>query len=270
MKAQEHVRCNLCQHDSTRLFLATSVDTLVRCRRCSLVYVDPRPLAEEADYEEEFFLHEYKDVYGLDYIADRDNITRLARRRLEAIERYRQGGKLLDVGCAAGFLLDEARRRGWEPRGVEISRFASEYARQEQGLDVFTGPLEAAKFRDAEFDVVVLYFVLEHLRHPLALLREICRILKPGGLLSVAVPNIAGLYFRLNKRDWMAERARHQSHFYEFSPRTLRTILTAAGLYPFSMTSEGRYTRGHLLAAWVKRLRLGNVLVAQAEKQEMA
>jgi 2-polyprenyl-3-methyl-5-hydroxy-6-metoxy-1,4-benzoquinol methylase len=266
LRAQEHVRCNLCQHDSPRLFLATPVDTLVRCRRCGLVYVDPRPVAEEADYEEEFFLHEYKDVYGVDYIADRDNITRLARGRLDAIERYRQGGKLLDVGCAAGFLLDEARRRGWKPRGVEISRFASEYARWALNLDVFTGSLDAAELPEQEFDVVVLYFVLEHLRDPLALLQEICRILKPGGLLSVAVPNIAGLYFRLNKEAWIAERVCHQSHFYEFSPRTLRRILARAGMRVVALTSEGRYTRGHVLARWVKHLRLGNVLLAQAVK----
>ena len=266
MTTHENVRCNLCQRDQARLFLATPVDTLVQCRQCSLVYVNPRSLAAESDYEEVFFLQEYKDVYGVDYIEDRDNITRLARARLDAIERHKPRGKLLDVGCAAGFLLDEARRRGWEPQGVEISRFASEYARRKLELEVFTGSLEAAKFPDAEFDVVVLYFVLEHLRNPLALLQEISRILKPGGLLSVAVPNIAGLYFRWKQAEWIAERVRHQSHFYEFSPRTLRRMLAAAGLRTIALTSEGRYTRGHVLAGWVKRLRLGNVLLAQAEK----
>jgi 2-polyprenyl-3-methyl-5-hydroxy-6-metoxy-1,4-benzoquinol methylase len=266
LTGQEHVRCNLCQGDSTRLFLATPVDILVRCRRCRLVYVNPRPAAEETDYEEAFFLQEYKDVYGVDYIADRDNISRIARARLEIIERHKPGGKLLDVGCAAGFLLDEGRRRGWETRGVEISHFASDYARQELNLDVFTGPLEAVKFPDQEFDVVVLYFVLEHLRDPLALLQEISRILKPDGLLSVAVPNIAGLYFRLNQGAWIAERVRHQSHFYEFSPRTLRRMLARAGMRTVALTSEGRYTRGHALATWIKRLRLGNVLLAQAVK----
>ena len=264
MRAHEQVRCNLCQRDRTRPFLTTPVDTLVRCRQCGLVYVDPRPLAVAADYEEEFFLREYKDVYGVDYITDRENITCLARGRLDAIERHQQGGKLLDVGCAAGFLLDEARSRGWQTKGVEISRFASEFARWELKLDVFTGCLEAAKLPDREFDAVVLYFVLEHLRNPLALLQEICRILKPGGLLSVAVPNIAGLYFRLNRKAWIAERVRHQSHFYEFSPRTLRLMLGRAGMRIVALTSEGRYTRGHVLATWVKRLRLGNVLLAQA------
>jgi SAM-dependent methyltransferase len=264
LTVQEHVCCNLCQRNRTRLFLTTPVDTLVRCRHCGLVYVNPRPAAEATDYEETFFLQEYKDVYGVDYLADRDNISRIARARLEIIERYKPSGKLLDVGCAAGFLLDEARQRGWEPKGVEISRFASDYARQTLHLDVFTGPLEAAKFPDHEFDVVVLYFVLEHLRDPLFLLQEIGRILQPGGLLSIAVPNIAGLYFRLNQGAWIAERVRHQSHFYEFSPRTLRRMLARAGLQTVALTSEGRYTRGHMLANWVKRLHLGNVLLAQA------
>jgi 2-polyprenyl-3-methyl-5-hydroxy-6-metoxy-1,4-benzoquinol methylase len=256
----------MCQSDEARLFLATPVDTLVQCRHCRLIYVNPRPVAKDTDYEEVFFLQEYKDVYGVDYIEDRANITRLARARLDVIERHQQGGNLLDVGCAAGFLLDEARRRGWEPSGVEISHFASQYARQELNLDVFTGTLEEAKFPQAEFDVVVLYFVLEHLRDPLALLREISRILKPGGLLSLAVPNIAGLYFRFKREDWIAERIRHQSHFYEFSPSTLRRMLARAGLRTVALTSEGRYARGHVLAGWVKRLCLGNVLLAHAVK----
>jgi 2-polyprenyl-3-methyl-5-hydroxy-6-metoxy-1,4-benzoquinol methylase len=261
------VPCNLCRGDRARLFLATPVDTLVQCRRCGLVYVNPRPVADPREYEEEFFLHEYKAVYGVDYIADRDNIARIARARLDLIERYKPGGKLLDVGCAAGFLLDEARRRGWAVRGVEVSRFAADYARRELGLDVFTGTLEAARLPTAEFDVVVLYFVLEHLRDPVGTLREIHRVLKPGGLVSVAVPNVAGLYCRWRRRAWMAERARHQRHFYEFSPRTLRRMLAVAGLQVVAMTSEGRYTRGHPLASWVKRLRLGNVLLAQAERR---
>ncbi len=261
-----YVGCNICGSNRSRPFLETPVDTLVRCRDCGLVYVNPQPGETEGGYEEEFFLKEYKDVYGVDYIEDRENIARIARARLDAIERYKQGGKLLDVGCAAGFLLDEARRRGWSSQGVEVSRFASEYARQKLQLDVFTGTLEEAGFPSEEFDVVVIYFLLEHLRDPLALLREVNRVLKLWGLVSVAVPNIAGLYFQLNRKSWIEERVRHQSHLYEFSPKSLKRILNKAGFRILSLTSEGKYARGHFLAPLVRALRLGNVLVAQAEK----
>lgn len=264
---REYVPCNLCQSNRSRPFLMTPVESLVRCLDCGLVYTNPRPAVSASRYEEEFFLKEYKAVYGVDYIEDRENISKIARARLDAIERYRRGVKLLDVGCAAGFLLDEARRRGWEVRGVEISQYASGYAREQLGLEIVTGTLEDAKFPPEEFDVVVVYFVLEHLHDPFALLKEIYRILRPHGLVSVAVPNIRGLYFLLNRRGWLAERAQHQSHLYEFSPRTLRGLFVRSGFYVLNLTSEGKYAKGHLLAPLVGRLGLGNVLLAQAIKR---
>lgn len=265
---REYVLCNLCEADDARSYLVTATETLVRCRRCGLVYVNPRPptKAIEAGYEEEFFLEEYRAVYGVDYVEDAPNIRRIARARLEMIERFCPGGSLLDVGCAAGFLLDEARRRGWTVQGVEVSRYASEYARGELHLPVVTGTLESAAFPAGGFDVAVCYYVLEHLPDPLALVREIARVLRPWGLLSLAVPNLAGLYARFRRQEWLRERAVHQGHLYEFTPRTLRKLLGRGSFRMRHLTSEGRYARGHLLAPLVRRLGWGNVLIAHAER----
>jgi SAM-dependent methyltransferase len=242
--------------------------TLVQCRNCGLVYLNPRPTAvAKTYYEEEYFVEKYKALYGVTYLEDRENITRIARLRLDLIEQYKPRGKLLDVGCAAGFFLDEARRRGWLPKGVEVSQFASEYARQKLGLDVFTGTLEAAGFPSEEFDVVVSYYVLLHLSDPLGLLREVHRILKPGGLLCVAVPNVQSLHFWLNRRAWIAERLLLNGYFYEFSPRTLRRLLETANFQTLSLRTEGRHSRRPLLAPVVRRLLLGNVLVVHALKK---
>ncbi len=264
----EHVPCALCQKDHARPYLVTAAETLVRCGGCGLVYVNPRPARAviEASYEEEFFLDEYRAVYGLDYVEDAPNIRRIARERLGMIERFRPGGSLLDVGCAAGFLLDEARGRGWAVQGVEVSRYASAYARDVLRLPVVTGTLESAGFPAERFDAVVCYYVLEHLPNPLTLVQEIARILRPGGLVSVAVPNLAGLYARLRRREWLREREIHRGHLYEFTPRTLRKVLERAGFRIRHLTSDGRYARGRFPGSLVRRLGWGNVLIAQAAR----
>jgi SAM-dependent methyltransferase len=263
---RERVVCLLCAEDRGRPYLVTAAETLVRCGGCGLVYVNPRPprAAIEAGYEEEFFLEEYRAVYGVDYVEDAPSIRRIARERLATLERYRPAGSLLDVGCAAGFLLDEARRRGWTIQGVEVSRFASAYARDVLGVPVVTGTLESAAFPAAHFDAAVCHYVLEHLPDPLALVQEVARILRPGGVLSVAVPNLAGLYARLRRKEWLQEREIHRGHLYEFTPRTLRALLERAGFRIRHLTSSGRYARGPFPGALVRRLGLGNVLVAHA------
>jgi SAM-dependent methyltransferase len=265
---REHVTCALCAEDHGRPYLVTPAETLVRCSGCGLVYVNPRPprAVIEAGYEEEFFLEEYRAVYGVDYVEDAPNIRRIARERLGMIERFGPRGSLLDVGCAAGFLLDEARQRGWTVQGVEVSRYASRHARDVLRLPVVTGTLESAAFPAAYFDAAACYYVLEHLPDPLALMQEVARVLRPRGLVSVAVPNLAGLYARLRRQRWLREREIHRGHLYEFTPRTLRALLERAGFQIRHLTSDGRYARSRFPGPLVRRLGWGNVLIAHAAR----
>jgi SAM-dependent methyltransferase len=135
----------------------------------------------------------------------------------------RRGGRVLDVGCGTGSHLDAARRLGWEAYGVEISPAASQIARETLGLAVVTGALEDAGYPDAHFDVVSLFHVLEHLPDPVGTLREVARVLRPGGLALLAVPNhrsLAAFAFRSRWFPWEVPR-----HLYHFSPASLAALL---------------------------------------------
>ena len=98
-------------------------------------------------------------------------------------------GRLLDVGCSYGAFLELAAERGWRPSGIELSDKACAYARRERGLDVHHGTLEAACLPDEAFDAVTLWDVIEHLERPLETVREIYRILAPGGVLVLFTIN---------------------------------------------------------------------------------
>lgn len=155
-------------------------------------------------------------------------------REVEAVAN-KEPGRVLDVGCGRGVLLQEFRRRGWEVQGTELSEQAASYARQTLNIPVEIGSLETLQFPANHFDAVTLWHVLEHVANPRALLAEINRILKPDGVLLVAVPNFDSLEARVAKDKWFhLDVPRHVTHF---SEATLESALNESGF-------EVRHTSG--------------------------
>jgi 2-polyprenyl-3-methyl-5-hydroxy-6-metoxy-1,4-benzoquinol methylase len=136
------------------------------------------------------------------------------KRRADEIQRLVPQGRLLDVGCGRGLLPALMRDRGWAVQGTELSPTAAVHAREDLKIPVWVGDFQDCPFADASFDVVVLWHVLEHLREPLAALERCRQLLRPGGLLIVAVPNYASWQARLGGRHWFhLDIPRHYHHF---------------------------------------------------------
>jgi len=202
---------------------------LVRCRQCGLLYLNPRPAPDS-------LTKYYPEQYAPYRVPSEGQAATVARwlerygplRRCRAILAWKTAGRVLDVGCSTGVFLAEMARHGhWELHGVEVNARAAEYARQRYGLRIFTGQLAEAGYADEYFDVATLWHVLEHLPHPRSALSEIHRILKPGGILVVQVPNLGSLEARLFGRFWAGVDA--PRHLYVFSQKTLSDLLRAAG-----------------------------------------
>jgi SAM-dependent methyltransferase len=194
----------------------------------------------------------------------------------ELLQRAAAEGRkaeVLDIGCATGALLRVLRERGWHCRGIEISP-AAEYARRERGLEVSGLPLEENRFQAETFDLVLASHLIEHLNDPAGLVREVRRVLRPGGRFLVTTPNIAGFQARLFGGRW---RSAIFDQLYLFSLRTLRALLEGAGF-----TVEKTVTWGGLAAGtapaplkkiadrWVKRLGMGDVMLIRARRQGSA
>ena len=138
-------------------------------------------------YERDFF-EKYGSI-GQRYEQHRDNPT--FRRLLQEIQYLGYaGGQLLDVGCAYGFFLAAAERAGFTTWGVDISKHAIEQAPRytNAALAVVDIASESLPFGDGFFDVVTALDVLEHLENYNYALREIARVLRPGGLLAIHLP----------------------------------------------------------------------------------
>jgi SAM-dependent methyltransferase len=158
-----------------------------------------------------------------------------ARRALERIERYLPGrGALLDLGCWVGFLLAEGRDRGWETLGVEPSTFASAYARDRLGLEVHTAELFSAELPLAAFDAVALGDVIEHLPQPGEALERIASLLRPGGVLWMALPDAGSRVARALGARWWSVIPTHTQYFTRDS---LRTLLERRGYEVLEITT---------------------------------
>lgn len=237
-----------------------------RCCGCGFIYLNPRPtrediaryypetryysFAEEAHYKppsegtlkralRDFILHEH---LGYPQLGPADNLPRagsalgrslwrwltlpLASRFSYALP-WREGGRLLDVGCGSGESLAVQRELGWQVKGIEISPQAVRFGRERLGLDIFEGTIEDAQFAEESFDLISFNHSLEHMHDPAAALKRAHALLRKGGMLRVGVPNGDALGAGLWGRCWRGyDPPRHLS---VFTYGALAALLRQAG-----------------------------------------
>jgi len=162
-----------------------------------------------------------------------ESVVRFFRWRRAAMLRRRmhgvRGRRILDVGCGRGDTLAWLQRWGADVHGTQVSTRAAQVARDLIGHDrIFVGELADAAYPDASFDCVTLWHVIEHVPEPLALMKEIRRILRPGGLLYIEVPNAGGWAARRFRHHWLAYDV--PKHLFHFSPETLKALAGKVGL----------------------------------------
>jgi 2-polyprenyl-3-methyl-5-hydroxy-6-metoxy-1,4-benzoquinol methylase len=218
---------------------------VVRCRACGLASTQP-PLEPEqfsVYYPETYHAYEPTTATGrrrgLGRLRGRGLVNRL---RLDAVLRYgpyrplfrRAPGRLLDVGCGNGDLALAFRRHGWEVAGVEPSEVACTHAAA-AGMEIHCGTLDDAPWQAASFDAIVFNHSLEHIPEPAAALRRASDLVRPGGMIAVAVPNFGSWHRRVFGARWyQLDLPRHLQHF---DAGSLRAVVERAGLRPVAVTT---------------------------------
>jgi len=235
----EEVACPLCGAAGGRvLSVQQGRYGVVKCGRCRLVRLSPRPTARAAAalYDDAYFASGGYDDYVATYERFRPLFERFFARRLALLRRHVRGpGRILECGCAHGFQLRWLRERGWEVTGNDVSPQAAAYARERWGLDVVVGPLEDAPLPAAAFDAVYLVDVVEHLHRPEAALANVRRALKPGGAALVQAPYELYHWEKIGQAYWEGRRPGTIApdavpyHLMFFTPRTLRLLLEKCG-----------------------------------------
>jgi SAM-dependent methyltransferase len=161
------------------------------------------------------------------YLDDDEIHRRFAQKRLATLRKHVATGCILDVGCAAGFFLEEARQIGFTVRGVEVCGEMAELARERFSLEVETGELSTSRAAAGSVDVVTFFNVLAHVPDPLAALRKAYELLRPGGMLVIETWNADGLASRLLGRHWPLYNP--PSVLFYLGSRSLPRLLDRAG-----------------------------------------
>ncbi len=253
---QKYPPCDLCGSTESGLALTTSrLDgPLVRCRDCGLFYVaipnkespevepreshDPEGESRQVASEMLRLADRARELALIDpgvEAGERPWRELTARERLDDLKRFVTKGRFLEIGCSTGEMLDAASS-SFTAMGVEADERISRIAAS-RGMDVFSGTLRDAHFPDGHFDAAAMYHVIEHVPSPSQEVRELHRIIKPGGWLVLEAPNIATVWFRLLGARW---RQVIPDHIFFFTPQTITRLCESAGFEVRELRSVGK------------------------------
>jgi 2-polyprenyl-3-methyl-5-hydroxy-6-metoxy-1,4-benzoquinol methylase/ribosomal protein S27E len=225
------VNCIFCGSQDLEEIFTDNPSTLVRCRKCGLVFFNPQPSGE---YLKNFYSSQAGYLSSIEenlqsFEADPRSWQDTANFILYKIYQHmpeEAGQRLLDVGSAYGFFLVFAKRRGLDVMGLELSTETSRYARQ-QGIEVLNTSLMDTNLSERSFDIVTMNNVLEHTLNPLAELTKAYSILKPSGVLYIGVPNWDSMVSQVDGYNWKMKS--WPNHLYYFTAETLGRMLAKVG-----------------------------------------
>lgn len=222
--------CDICGEGPMRLIRPIGRTRIMRCRRCGLAFLNPRPTNEELSrfYEGDYYESGDPLAHGYeDYEALEPSLALMARHKTRHVQSRVAGGKLLDVGAGFGHFVKAACDAGFDARGVEIAAQGAAHAREKLGVDVEQGALEDVDLAPGSLDCITLWDVLEHTFSARETLARAADLVRPGGFIFLTVPDADALAARLMGRHWFGFQK--LEHTYYFTPRTIRALLTGAG-----------------------------------------
>lgn len=238
------MRCNLCDTalpPEQRPRWVKEGFEIYECGTCGLLFRGDLPSAEElrSIYGQDYFLRpQGANAEGYaDYLSDEAEHRLTAKRRVDQLDRAVGRGRLLDVGSAAGFFMDEARIKHWDVHGIDVSPEMSSWARDRLGLDVETGAFQLTDYPAGSFDAVTMWDYIEHSIDPAGDFAKAGEMLRPGGVLLLSTGDAASLVARLSGARWHLLTPRHHNYFFTVS--ALRRYLRDHGFDPLSIRHPG-------------------------------
>lgn len=225
----ETIQCVFCGDVGTHPYHTENGYQAVACAGCGLVFVTPRPT--EAEMKHLYEGQETKIDLG-HQIRKIEAVTLEARRALHLIRRYVPGGRLLEIGSAAGYFLREAERQGFKATGIDITRQFVEFARDVQGLDAREGTLMKLPLDPGSFDAIYHRNVLSHLAYPIEEFSRMRELLKPGGLMLFQTGNVA----ELPGARWAGTSELDlPDHLFHYGEPQIRLLLERTGFEPIEV-----------------------------------
>lgn len=215
--------------------------SFLRCDSCAIGYIQPFTSDDDINklYPKSFYGQKHTGKSGLLYDIFKNIESSLYKQRFFKINRYKQNGLLLDIGCGDGKFLKLFSDYNWQTFGVETSDSASritgfkvkekfEASDEKQKALVYNNSLENIKFPNSFFDVVTLWHVLEHVSYPVNFLKNVSRILKDDGILFISIPNGGSQAFKFFKSKWFHFDV--PRHLFFYNKDSIKKLLNSVGV----------------------------------------
>lgn len=233
--------CILCGADRFQIILIKDRWHYRECGHCRLVALHPRPTIQTLMHNYDAYLPEDDPA-----ISQWEKLVKpVINVSAELIAtRSQSSGRLLDVGCGYGFFMERMRRAGWSVEGIEVSPTGRRYAHQRWGFNVHAQPLEELDLPHNHYDVVTLFYVIEHVDDPIQVLNNVKRVLKPGGLIVLRWPHTTPIVKLLGPWADRLDLYHTPYHLYDFSPSSMTRLLKSTGFRGIE-TVIGGYTHPH-------------------------
>jgi SAM-dependent methyltransferase len=223
---------------------------ILQCKACGLGRAEASNFDPATYYNADYFSGGHTDGYT-DYRGAEPVLRREFARTVDFIRRHCAGGKLLELGCAYGFFLQEARQY-FEVAGIELAADAAEHCRL-AGLNVLQGIADEANLsRIGRVDVIVLLDVIEHLPDPRETLALCVRHLNPGGIIVMTTGDFASLFARLAGRNWRLMTP--PQHLWYFTPDSMRRLSAVLGLSVVSLDHPAKTVPASLILFQLRRM----------------
>jgi len=221
-----HIKCPICESlevidviPRVNDHITGDIFQILGCKSCGVCFTYPVP-----DNMELYYPSEYRGYGALAKAVLRTFYRFRVRRWMKMIGKP---GMVLEIGCGEGLMLDTLRQKGWKVMGIERTEAMAVYARDTLGLDIVSGGIELVP-GEKNFDLIILFQVLEHMHNPQSILKECAARLKPGGFLIINVPNFDSWQARFGGNVWL--HLDPPRHLFHFSPKSLTQILRTIGL----------------------------------------
>lgn len=231
--------CPICNSSQFIPFLSCIDNTvsreifnIVKCEQCSFKFTNPRPEEENLGkyYKSENYVSHSNTNKGFINSTYQSVRKYTLLKKLQLISKFYKTGNILDIGCGTGEFLNTCKNAKWKTLGIEPDMDARTMAIKNYSLDV-RPESEIDQLPDSSFDIITMWHVLEHVPKLNQRVEDLKRLIKPNGIIIIAVPNSNSLDAKIYKENWAAYDV--PRHLYHFNPNDINLLFKNHGMKMF-------------------------------------